>query len=574
MVIKTILLGATRFLVALPVVFPKDVVMGLLVPFQPAADEFANHLAAPRPERLRLPSARWLLLLLVMLCLIPRAAMAVRIPSVCPDGVIYIHAAEALEAGDWHAALKDMSLNIYPVILLLLHHIGLGWELAASLWGVLISSLVVLPLWGWVRRQFDDRIALVSCLLYAVHPKFIEWSPEVMRDPTFWFLFTLAIYWLWRAITEVRYGYFIAGGATITLASMTRVEGLFLLIPLALWTFWRFLALQTDRKRLLFGAVLCVVAFPSLLMLANLGWLFSHSGWAALRVSPLTRVQPWLASLTGQSSGSVAPGLPEESLSVGRMLWVFFPTMTRGLSPVFALLMFGGIWRWRRVWSRRDHQPLFYTAVVVTCGIWVQLWYDRYICPRYALPIVLMASPFAALGLLWLIERTLWLGRRLQWSVWRCNALAVAVAAVVAAISLADTLTSNGKYFTTRRMAADLGCWMRREYATPPMIVGPVGITPIIGFYADSPYRMFRCEAGDGAIMRMVKKNHAAVVLLQPARQLTAQRCDAIVARLKDTGLEPVTAGVLPASCNDVYVLVRNEQNPSMGQAKPCPTRR
>ncbi len=62
--------------------------------------------------------------------------------------------------------------------------------------------------------------------------------------------------------------------------------------------------------------------------------------------------------------------------------------------------MFGGIWGWRRVWARRDHQALFCTAVVIMCGIWVQLWYDKTICPRYALPIVLMASPFAALGFL------------------------------------------------------------------------------------------------------------------------------------------------------------------------------
>ena len=122
-----------------------------------------------------------------------------------------------LEAGHLRAAFRQMALNVYPVILLLLHRLGLDWELAAMLWGVVVSSLVVLPLWGWVRRQFDDRVALVACLLYAVHPKFIEWSPEAMRDQTFWLLFMLAIYWLWRAVTEVRYGWFIAAGGAITL---------------------------------------------------------------------------------------------------------------------------------------------------------------------------------------------------------------------------------------------------------------------------------------------------------------------------------------------------------------------
>jgi 4-amino-4-deoxy-L-arabinose transferase-like glycosyltransferase len=537
--------------------------MGHLVPFKPAPVDYANHLAVPQPENLRLPSARWLLAILVLLCLIPRVVMALRIPSVCPDGVLYIKLAQALEAGDWRSGLRDMSLNIYPIILMVLHRLGLNWELAAGLWGVTVSSLVVLPLWGWVRRQFDDRVALVACLLYAVNPKFIEWSPEVMRDPTFWLLFMLAIYWMWRAVTEVRYAFFIAGGAAITLASLTRIEGLFLLIPLTLWAFWRFRSLQTDRKRLVLGVILCVVAFPSLLVLANLGLLLSHSGWAAFRFAPLARIQPWLASLMGHASTN--PDVPAQPLSVGRMLWIFFPTLTRGLSPVFALLMFGGIVGWRRVWFRRDHQPLFCTAVVIMCGIWIQLWYDRNICPRYALPIVLMASPFAALGLDWLIERLLRVAQWLRWGIRRRVATVAVVASAVAGISLTDAMTSNGKYFETRQMAADLGCWVRDNYATPPAIVGPVGITPIISFYAkNSPCMTFRWEAGDASIVTMVKQSHAAVVLLQPAKELTDHRCTALVAQLKEIGLEPVSRGDLPATCDGLSVLVRSDRSPRL----------
>ncbi len=313
-----------------------------------------------------------------------------------------------------------MSLNIYPVILVALHRVGLDWEAAAAVWGVVASSLVVLPLWGWVRRQFDDRVALVACLLYAAHPKFIEWSPEVVRDPTFWLFFMLAIYWLWRATTEVRYGFFVAAGAAMTLAALSRVEGLFLGIPLVLWTWWRWRALESGRRRLLVGATLCVVTFPALLGLVNVVWLWGHSDWASIRLAPLARVQPWLESLwseSAESANSLAP-----PMTTGRMIWKFIPAMTRGLGPVFALLMFGGMLGWRRLWARRDHQALFYTALAILSGIWVQLWYDRAACPRYALSIVLMASPFAALGLLGLISRSARLAQRLRLAVapkWR-----------------------------------------------------------------------------------------------------------------------------------------------------------
>jgi 4-amino-4-deoxy-L-arabinose transferase-like glycosyltransferase len=577
--------------------------MGLFVTFQSPPDEYANHLAVPQPERLRLPPAHWLLLILFLLCLVPRVGMALRIPSVCPDGVLYIHIAQSLEAGDWQSASRDMGLNIYPLILTALHRTGLNWELAAGLWGVTVSSLVVLPLWGWVRRQFDDRIALVACLLYAVNPKFIEWSPEVMRDPTFWLLFMLAIYWLWRAVTEVHCGYFVAAGMAIILASLTRIEGLFLLIPFTLWIFWRFLALghdsegaavgvavalpplcrktgdgsttaiptrvvlkqrlSKDRKKLLLGAVLCVVVLPALLLAINVGWACGHSGWAALRLSPLARVLPWLTSLLGHAPAqAVADGL-EKPLGPGRMIWVFIPTMTRGLSPVFALLMFGGMWGWRRVWARRDHQALFYTAIVIMCGIWVQLWYDRNICPRYALPIVLMASPFAALGLLGLIARLLRIANWLRWGTKARQIVVAAVAAMVAIISLSDAMTSYGRYFRTRQMALDLGCWVHDKYPTLPAIVGPVGITPIVSFYAhNAPYRPFRWEADDDSILAMVEQSRASVVLLQPAKELTEERCAALAARLKVCGLQPVDQSVLPVTCDGLSVLVRTEQNP------------
>ena len=538
--------------------------------FQPAPDEFPNHLAGPEPERLQLPAARWLVAGLVLLCLAPRIGMALRLPGVCPDGVLYIQAARALEAGDFREAFREMSLNIYPVVLMVLHRLGLDWELGAVAWGVTVSSLVVLPLWGWVRRQFDDRVALVACLLYIVHPKFIEWSPEVMRDPTFWLLFMLSIYWLWRAVAEVRLGYFIAAGAGITLASLTRIEGLFLLIPLALWTFWRLRALKTSRRKLLLGAVLCLVVFPALLLMVNLVWLYGHAGFAALRISPLARIQPWLHSLLGRGDAAADGGEaldPNVHWTFGRMLWVYFPILTRGLTPIYALLMFGGLWGWRRVWARRDHQPLFYTTLVILFGIWVQLWYDKNICPRYMLPVVLMASPFAALGLLALMVRLMRIVGWLGGSVRSQRITAAAVVVLVLAAGVGDAMTGNAKYFETRRMAAEVGRWVRQQYAAPPMIVGPVVIAPIANYYAHfGPAMAFRWEADDDTIMTMVEQYKADVVLLRVTKELTPERCDALAEKMRRFGLYPVAPGTLPAACGDIRVLLRGKGRGASGR--------
>ena len=313
-------------------------------------------------------------------------------------------------------------------------------------------------------------------------------------------------------MTEVRYGWFLAAGAAIMLASLTRIEGLFLPIPLALWTFWRWLGLRTMRRKLLFGAVLCVAVFPLALLLVNLFWLCGHSGWTTIRLDVLARAQLWLRSLLGHAADISSEDSLDRPMTVGRMIWVFIPTMTRGLGPAFALLMFGGMWGWRRVWARRDQQALFCTAVVIMCGIWVQLWFDKTICPRYALPIVLMASPFAALGLLGFTTRLI---RVAQWTqsyfrsaeshspnnvlhAARTGALPWAVLAVVAAISLTDAMTSNVRYFEARRTAVVFGRWLGREYPQSFRLAGPPVLAAIAAHYAhNGSYLVLGQDASD-----------------------------------------------------------------------------
>ncbi|HEX5443468.1 MAG TPA: hypothetical protein VFW87_06555, partial [Pirellulales bacterium] len=125
----------------------------------PASDE---HSARP------LPRARLALAALVLFCAAPRGVAAWKLDTLCKDGVFYVQLAEGFERGDLEAGLGRLRLNTYPLILAGLHRAGLDWELASRLWGVAVSSLVVLPLFGWVRRQFDDRTAVCACFLYAI----------------------------------------------------------------------------------------------------------------------------------------------------------------------------------------------------------------------------------------------------------------------------------------------------------------------------------------------------------------------------------------------------------------------
>ncbi len=532
--------------------------------FDAAPADFPNHLAGPQPEQIAYEPRYRLLLALVLLCLVPRAIVAVFIPCIAGDGVNYVNAAQALEAGNYRDALWEGGINIYPVLLTVFHRLGIDWETAAITWGVVISSLVVLPLWGWIRRQFDDRVALVACLLYIVHPKFITESPELMRDPTFWFFFTFAIYAMWRAVTEVRYGYFVATGAAITLAALTRIEGILLLIPLFVWAFWRVLALKTARRKLVFGMILCLSVFPLLILAVNLVWLSGHSDWAMIRVSPLERIRPCIESLFGGK----APEVTDATVApprIGRIIWRFFPTMTRGLSPVFALLMFGGIWGWRRTWSRRDHQALFLTSMAAICGILIQSWSNWYlqgnINARYALPIALMASPFAALGLMALTAR---IRTFIENRGWQPNGFRSATAAASFLVLLPGAVDVSHNVLTNydiRHTANAVGHWLKHEYSSPPMILAPWDIVRPVSFYAgNKTYASFRYDDADDYIVDSARQSNADVVVLQSLGVMTPQRCDSLADQLMELGFKAIERDSLACVGPNCRVLVRADR--------------
>ncbi len=527
--------------------------------------DYPNHLASPLPEKNTVARARWLLSGLVLICLVPRALMALKITAVCPDGALFIQFARELSQSDLQGGLSEMRLNTFPMLLMVLHRLGLDWELAGKWWGVAISSLVVLPLFGWARRQFDDRVALLACVLYAVHANLIEWSPEVIRGPTFWFLFMLSLYLLWRAMIEVRLGIFVAAGLTITLAALTRIEGLFLLMPLVCWSVSRWRALTESRGRLVLGAVLCVTVAPALLLLINVTWLRDHPHWEFSRLKPLVLVGHWFQSLVATAFGAGgSAAISEGRLSSAEMLWTYVYTLYRGLTAVFALLLFGGLWQGRRIWRRPDHHPISYVTLAVMVGIWIHLSCTGAASYRYPLPLVLMGSRFAALGLLGLSAWTLGLAERLQWGAGLRSAAVAAPLAIVCVIGLADALSSDCE---TQHQRLRLGRWLAEEFGPAPSLIGPEGLGRTAGHYAQGRFEAFNYGVGDDALIALAGQFKPDLILLTPGRLLPkAGRGKVLTGRMRRLGFEQVDPSRVPSGREDVFVFAhRRTVAPSGG---------
>jgi hypothetical protein len=517
--------------------------------------DYPNALDAPGPWRMALPPQTILMLSLLLGCLIVRLIGALQTTSICPDGVMYIRLAAALEEGRFREAFEGLNLNLYPPILMLLHVLGLSWETAGRLWGVLISSLVILPLFGLFRRQFDDKVALVSCLLYAVHPVVFQWSTELIRDQTFWFLFTCTLYLQWRAVTEVRWGCFFAAGMTMTLAVLTRFEGLFLLIPLLFWTVWRCRALAEKplRRRLIAGAIVAVTAFPAFIILANAFWLSRHSEWIFSRLSPLILVEQWWSGIMHPAISP--PGTPVElqNLSFLRLVSIYVPALVKGLSPLFAVPMLIGLWCRRRLWARRDHQPLFYTAVVVMTAAWIHAWCGHESCDRYYLPIMLMASPFAAMGLLAISRWMLVWSEKKHAGRMFCR---LAVAAPLAIVLLGSATVAFASHDHRRRAEVDLARWVQQEYGSGSLIFGSEGVTPVVAYYSRAKYLCLMKVMDDRAVMDITRDNRPDVILILATRRNDLQETRRLIDGLVKMGFREMQRDRLPADVDDVLVVL------------------
>ena len=211
---------------------------------------------------------------------------------------------------DLDAAFEETGLNVYPVILCGLRRLGMDWTMAGAWWSVLMATAAVLPLFGWVRRQFDDQVASAACLAYAFHGKLMAVSVLIIRDPTFWFLFNLTLYLFGGPSPKSDWRLFLGAGPALTPAVHTRSEGWLLVVPLLLWPAFRcrrWPEVPCGRRwKLAGGTALCLAMVPFCMALVNLTWLRDAPRWGLVRSA-----RPNFAGLAGL--GTRQAGGPAES---------------------------------------------------------------------------------------------------------------------------------------------------------------------------------------------------------------------------------------------------------------------
>jgi hypothetical protein len=569
------------------------------------ANDFPNGLRGEPPGPV--PPRRYLLLaVLVLCCLVPRVWAAWRWDLLWSDSIVYLRITEALERNDLDTAFHALGLNTYPVLLMWLRRTGLDWTVAGEWWSVLMATLAVLPLFGWIRRQFDDQVAFAGCLLYAIHPKLVGYSPLIMRDPTYWFLFALSLYLTWRAVTELRWWLFLASGVALTLTAYTRYEGWFLLVPLVLWALWRLPAIAGRRTRLVLGTATCLAVIPSLVVLVNVTWLRNHPRWEIGRTAQVTAAwsslvsraeQPFTKPAAVPTPAAAAPREEDEgaaarpasppaaplcqphpqahssdhlsTLVAGRKQLLRF---LKALTYWHAILLAVGLCRWRHVFFRRDQQALFVHNVLLDLSIWLYYVQHHGIDLRYFLPIVITGLPYEGLGLLYLAGAAQAAARRAlpRFALGR----GAAVAGVLGVVALSGIPDASLSARPVMLQQADLGRWILRHKGPNRTILAPSSCLGLLAYYAHARAIAFpRVPAGvSDTLTEAVRANKPNMVLVWDDvynRGLYAMRSE-VARQCLELGYERVSEDQLPASCARVQLFAVPEPVPKTA-GKPAP---
>jgi hypothetical protein len=501
--------------------------------------------------------------------------MALKVPGICPDAVLYIRLGKAFETGLLEQALGNIRFNIYPLILAALHRAGLDWEIAGAVWGVIISSCTVLPLYGWIFRAFDRRTALGAGFLYAVHPGLIRWSVEIIRDPTFWFLLVASIYLLWLAMTELRWRWFLASGVTIALACLTRFEGLALFALLAAWSMWRarqgarsleqgagskehgvgpegsiLHAPRSPLPAILFGGLMCVAMYPLSLLYVNCLWYHGNVS-GLVRTEPAELARDWAQESVSGRSESRKLARPDllPPLPWWKMAERYLTGLYKGLSPLFLVVLGIGMVTERAILRRPDYLALLVVAGPILMAVWVHLYWSHEAGPRYFFPFVILAAPLASRGL-WRLASALRDFTLLPGKLAIHPALALPAAILVANMFVAFSGDTD-----SRAAAVQIGQWIRVSYGPAARVFGPDGLTQVVAYYAQARCISYPDRVTASAVVRQINRWRPAVVLLA-ADNRAAPRGE-IFTRIKDLGFESVEERRLPRVQRSIQVMTR-----------------
>lgn len=209
---------------------------------------------------------RFMIPIALVMCAFAVRLYAALVPGVIvPDGMVYISTAKMIDAGQWRHVADYSFYSLYPFLMVLFKKVFSDWELSGRMVSVFFGSLAVLPFYLLFKRLTDKKIAFVAALFFIISPRLVEYSSNVIREPVFWFFSIAALWAACEGMTRKKWIFMTCASFFVGMASLTRMEGVALIIIIFLWIWWYHRRGEgLTIKRSLSLAMVFVISFPVL----------------------------------------------------------------------------------------------------------------------------------------------------------------------------------------------------------------------------------------------------------------------------------------------------------------------
>jgi 4-amino-4-deoxy-L-arabinose transferase-like glycosyltransferase len=330
------------------------------------------------------------------------------------DGILYIKIAKGINSGNFQGVTDYGFFNLYSFLIALFQMIVHDWEYSGKMVSVVFGSLTVIPLFFLIRGLFNQNTATVSVLLYTVHPRFVEYSSDVLREPVFWFFSITALWLAWEGISRRKGFLFVLSSMSTGFAMFTRVEGVMVFLIVVLWILWFFLNDKQNRKRVflyicIFLFSLPIMASPGLWLLKNKlnRWEVGHSLSKVPQLifsknQPLKLEQELISRASGQFQAFYDLSIRHRYVTFFvEILYKFF----KSFNLILFLLFLCGVYKRRFVpYSQSDTIVLIWFSAAFI-GTYLYLIKTYYLGTRHGLLMAFPALVWAGAGFFEIRER-------------------------------------------------------------------------------------------------------------------------------------------------------------------------
>ena len=437
---------------------------------------------------------------------------------IAQDGILYIEVAKNILAGNFQAVSGYGFISLYSFLIALFQMIFHNWELSGKMVSVVFGSLTIIPLFLFIKGIFNLKVAVVSALFYMVHPRFVEYASDVLREPTYWFFSVLAIWLAWVGISRKKYLVFVLASLSTGLAMFTRSEGMLIWIIVILWIVWLFVKESKQRKRTLVYMAIYIFSLP--LLMAPFLFILKENTHKWELGHPVEKI---VQLIHGNDNKEIHTTLSDkssegnnESIEVSEIhrygtsfLDVFYKFI-KSFNVLLFLLFLCGIYRRRLIpYSQSDVLLLIWISVVFL-GLYSYLIKVDYLGTRHGLLMAFPAIAWAGVGFFEIRERIRkWFGNRKMFQRYaRIDTLLLLILILIVLVPQTVFSLRNDKV-ELKKAGVEL---QRLGFSKTVFIVQPT--LNRIAFYADAESVLLPDKIDNSTIKSLAMEHHATLLII------------------------------------------------------------